>query len=79
MNNLNDNSSLVFYSAGDLVRVRHKELNSPIMLVQEKVTRQYKQEDTIVNQFIGLRCRWFDKNDCLQEAVFSTKDLEFYK
>jgi hypothetical protein len=49
------------------------------MLIQEKVTRQFKQGDQMYNIFKGMKCIWFDKNNVLQEAVFSTKDLELYK
>jgi hypothetical protein len=26
--------------------------------------------------FVGIKTRWFDKNQTLQEAIFSTKDLK---
>ena len=68
----------IFFAPGDLVVLKHKELKSPVMLVQEKVTRQFKQGEEICNVFKGFKCRWFDKNDVLQEAIFSTKDLQFY-
>ena len=60
----------IFFAPGDLVVLKHKELKSPVMLVQEK--------GEICNVFKGFKCRWFDKNDVLQEAIFSTKDLQFY-
>lgn len=82
--NMNENlnkegNSYLFYTPGQLVTLKHKELNSPIMLIQEKVTRQFKQRDQMYNIFKGMKCIWFDKNNVLQEAVFSTKDLELYK
>lgn len=76
--NLKKTEPLVFFVPGDLVVLKHKELKSPVMLVQEKVTRQFKQGTEMSNIFKGLKCRWFDKNNVLQEAVFSTKDLKFY-
>lgn len=68
----------VYFTPGDLVTLKHEELNSPVMIVQEKVTRSYKQGDDVVNIFKGIKCRWFDKNLDLQEAIFSSKDLKHY-
>ena len=30
------------------------------------------------NVFVGIKCRWFDNNTVLREAIFSTKDLTHY-
>lgn len=76
--NMTDELSKIFFAPGDLVVLKHEELKSPVMLVQEKITRQFKQGDEICNIFKGFKCRWFDKNNVLQEAIFSTKDLMFY-
>lgn len=67
-----------FYNPGDIVRVRHNELDyKPIMYVVEKVTRTLASKDTgsYETAFIGIKCRWFDRDYRLCEAVFSTKDL----
>lgn len=69
----------VYFTPGDLVVLKQEELASPIMIVQEKVTRSYKQGDEVINIFKGIKCRWFDKNMVLQEATFSSKDLKHYK
>lgn len=70
----------IFYSPGDIVRVRHKALREvPIMYVIEKVTRSYKHEGEKFTFFKGIRCRWFNKNLDLCEGVFSSKDLEIIK
>ena len=70
------NDEKVFYNPGDLVCVKHDVENKPAMWVVEKVTRsivtKYGDKETI---FIGIRCRWFDKNLVLRESIFSTKDL----
>lgn len=78
--NLNKESeSLFYYKPGDLVVLKHKELESPIMLIKDKVSRQFKTDTgEIGNVFRGMKCIWFDKNNVLQEAIFSTKDLKFY-
>lgn len=67
-----------FYNPGDVVKVKHDKLeNVPVMYVLEKVTRSINNRETgsYETAFIGIKCRWFDKNGCLREAVFSTKDL----
>lgn len=67
-----------FYNPGDIVKVRHKNLeNVPVMYVLEKVTRSIsnKESGSYETVFVGIKCRWFDKNSCLREAIFSTKDL----
>lgn len=71
--------SLTFYKPGDLVVLNKDELNSPVMLIKDKVSRQFKTDTgEIGNVFRGMKCIWFDKNNVLQEAIFSTKDLKFY-
>lgn len=57
-NNLNIaiEPTYIYYSPGDLVILKHKELKSPIMLVKEKVTRQFKQGNELCNIFKGLKC-----------------------
>lgn len=67
----------VYYNPGDTVTVKHNIPNKPTMFVVEKVTRSIYNKETNEkeNIFLGIRCRWFDKNGCLQEGLFSTKDL----
>ena len=72
--------SKVFFVPGDIVKVRHKQLkNIPLMYVVEKVTRSYKHNEETVNSFKGIKCRWFNVQGDLCEAVFSSKDLEKVK
>lgn len=67
----------IYLIPGDLVRVKHKLDNRPVMLITEKVTTPFKTADGgVAMTFIGMRCIWFDKNQSRQEGVFSTKDLE---
>lgn len=47
----------VYFTPGDLVTLKQEELASPIMIVQEKVTRSYKQGDEVINIFKGIKCR----------------------
>lgn len=76
---VNDIEEKLYYRAGDCVILRHREIQNRVpMYIVEKVTRQFKKDDSVENFFCGFKCRWFDKNNVLQEAVFSTKDLELY-
>ena len=77
MINLNEDGK-TYYIPGDIVTLKHSQLkNVPVMYVVEKVTKTIlnRSEDSKENAFVGIKCRWFDNNSCLQEAIFSTKDL----
>lgn len=66
----------IFFNAGQIVRLKHDNLdNVPNMMVTEKVSRSMIKNGEKETIFIGIKCRWFDKNGVLQEAIFSTKDL----
>lgn len=67
----------IYYNPGDLVTVKHDISNKPKMFVVEKSTRSLYNKNTNEkeNVFLGIKCRWFDNNGDLQEALFSTKDL----
>ncbi len=65
----------IYFVPGDKVRCRHF-VDAPEMYVVEKKTNSFRnKEGESSNVFIGLRCRWFDKNNDVQEAIFSSKDL----
>lgn len=67
-----------FYVPGDIVTLRHDLIeNKPVMYVVEKVTKSFvnKDSDERENVFVGIKTRWFDKNQVMHEAIFSTKDL----
>lgn len=70
--------SRVFFNPGDLCTVKHDIENKPIMWVVEKCTRSLlnKESKEMENVFLGIKCRWFDKNQVLHEELFSTKDLQ---
>lgn len=71
------NVEKTFFVAGDVVEVRHNIENKPKMFITEKITKSFKDKDgNVENVFIGLKAKWFDKNQVLQEAIFSTKDLQ---
>lgn len=71
-------NEMKFYAPGDLVRVRHNIDFVPVMWVVEKISRNIRNKDTgeTETMFLGIKCRWFNSNGDLQEAIFNTKDLK---
>ena len=73
----------IFYNPGDLVQLRQNIPNKPKMIVVRKETSIFKHDIKRSQDkkpvLIGIRCRWFTTDGSLQEAVFSTKDLELIK
>ena len=67
------NIEKVFFMPGDLVTLRQELPNKPVMIVVKKVSYTFKDKEIITLK--GIKCRWFTKNNELQEAVFNTKDL----
>lgn len=59
---------------GDLVTIRQKLPNKPVMVVVRKESTIFRDENK-TNSLKGIRCRWFTVNNELQEAVWNTKDL----
>lgn len=52
------NEEKVYFSPGEIVQIRHEGLeNKPKMLVMEKVSKTYKQNEEITNVFVGIRTR----------------------
>jgi hypothetical protein len=47
----------VFFAPGDLVILRHKSMESPIMYVVEKVSKTFKQGSEMMSIFKGIKCR----------------------
>ncbi len=70
----NENEEKVFFSPGQLVKLKQNIPNSPIMLVY-KIDRSIIRNSNGKDYLKGCRTRWFTKDGHLQEAVFSTKDL----
>lgn len=68
----NFNNDKIYFVPGDLVTIKHALTNKPIMLVKSKETKVIKGDES----FKGMRCVWFTTTHELQEAVFSTKDLQ---
>lgn len=71
-------NEMKFYAPGDLVKVRHNIDFVPAMWVVEKISRNIRNKDTgeMETMFLGIKCRWFNSNGDLQEAIFNTKDLK---
>lgn len=68
----------VFLNPGELVTLKQNIPNKPIMIVVKKETSVFKHDRLNDKKpiLIGIRCRWFTTNGELQEATFSTKDLQ---
>lgn len=74
---MNIEQDKIYFVAGDIVEIRHNIENKPKMFVTDKITKSIKDKDgNIENVFLGLKCKWYDKNQVLHEAIFSTKDLK---
>lgn len=65
----------IYFSAGDVVTIKHDIDNKPKMLVKEIVKKLVKDD----NHFQGIRCFWYTSEGLYQEQVFSTKDLKLIK
>lgn len=70
----------VYFNPGDRVQLKQDIPNKPIMLVIRKETSIFKHDQKrLIDKkpiLIGIRCRWFTTDGTLQEAIFSTKDLQ---
>lgn len=64
----------VFFSPGQMVKLKQELPNAPIMMVY-RIERSIMRNTNGRDFLKGCRCRWFTQDGRLQEAVFSTKDL----
>ncbi len=70
----------VYFNPGDVVQLKQDIPNKPTMIVVKKITSIFKHDQKKIDKkpiLIGIRCMWFTKDGALQEAIFSTKDLQF--
>lgn len=71
----------IYFSAGDLVMIKHDIPNRPVMIVKsvDKITMAKtsttSRTDTTSGGLLGVTCFWFSTNMELQQARFNTKDL----
>lgn len=72
---MEDITDKIYFKPGNLVILKHRELNSPVMLITEK--KIISDGNNI--SLIGMRCIWFDQMGQLWDYIFSTKDLELYQ
>lgn len=65
----------VYFSPGDLARVKQNIENKPLMVVKsvDKIDNPIGGETT---SLLGVTCFWFDANKVLQQHRFNTKDLK---
>lgn len=70
----------IYFNPGDVVQLKQDIPNKPIMIVVRKETSIFKHDQKRLMDkkpiLIGIKCRWFTKDGELQEAIFSTKDLQ---
>jgi len=72
-------SNFVYFHAGDIVTLKQKLPNKPIMLVVRvpKVKPiNVEGEKKPLSMLLGVTCCWFTKDGLYQEKTFNTKDLE---
>jgi len=75
----NKNTSLIekqddiFFSPGDTVVLRQELSNKPVMMVKtiDRMSDMHEKP-----KLLGITCLWFNSNQELQTARFSTKDLK---
>ena len=70
----------IYFNPGYVVQLKQDIPNKPIMIVVRKETSIFKHDQKRLMDkkpiLIGIKCRWFTKDGALQEAIFSTKDLQ---
>lgn len=64
----------IYFSPGQLVKMKQKLPNTPVMVVY-RIERSIMRNTNGRDSLKGVRTRWFTADGYLQEAVFSTKDL----
>ena len=68
----------IYFTPGQLVRIKQDLANKPIMLVVGKVSNVFKHSSDQKNNVLkGIKCIWFNTKQELQEGIFNTKDLEY--
>lgn len=65
----------VFFTPGQMVKLKQDLPNAPIMVVY-KIERSIMRNTNGRDFLRGCKCRWFTSDGRLQEALFSTKDLQ---
>lgn len=72
---MSDNDK-VYFQPGNVVTLKQDLANKPEMMVVQKKQMLIRPKDAETSScFMGILCRWFTKDQQLQEAVFNTKDL----
>lgn len=65
----------IFFSAGDIVTLKHDLVDKPRMLVQSVDKTTFPSAKGAKPALLGVTCIWFSKDLILQKHRFSTKDL----
>jgi len=64
----------VYYTPGDVVKVRQPIQNVPEMVVKSVQKTTYLDKEKGI--LFGIMCFWFDRHMSYHEKLFNTKDLE---
>ena len=65
----------IYFTPGDVCQIKQDIPNKPKMVVVKIERSLIKRGDN--NPYLrGVKCRWFTDNGFIQEAIFSTKDLQ---
>lgn len=65
-----------YFTPGMVVTLKQNVPNKPVMIVDRKKSMTIRNEGDSSKILQGIVCRWFTDNGFIQEATFSTKDLE---
>ena len=65
----------IYFSPGDLVTLKQDIPNKPTMIVVKKELSLLKNRISEDNVLKGIKCRWFNADGSLSEAIWNTKDL----
>ena len=76
MSNLIERTDTTFFSPGDVVELKQNVMNKPQMIVKS-IDKTALSADK--PKLLGVTCMWFNLNQELQTARFSTKDLIHYE
>ena len=65
-----------YFVPGMLVTLKQDIPNKPIMIVDKKKSATIRDGKDSTKILQGIVCKWFTTDGFIQEATFSTKDLQ---
>ena len=70
-----DNKEMIYFNSGELVELKQKLSNKPVMVVKNAIKSRIITTDKKAS-FLGIKCFWFTDNMEYQEQMFNSKDLQ---